>query len=124
MISSLRRRACCAAFVCLFALVGVAVAQTPPEIVVTGSREPLAPERLAADVVVIGAETLRATTADSLADLLRREAGVQISRSGGPGQSTGLFIRGTSSQQSVVLVDGAPRGRPSAPCATWARRWC
>ena len=54
MISSLRRRACCAAFVCLFALVGVAVAQTPPEIVVTGSREPLAPERLAAGVVVIG----------------------------------------------------------------------
>lgn len=110
MISSLRRRACCAAFVCLFALVGVAVAQTPPEIVVTGSREPLAPERLAADVVVIGAETLRATTADSLADLLRREAGVQISRSGGPGQGTGLFIRGTSSQQSVVLVDGVRVG--------------
>jgi vitamin B12 transporter len=110
VISSVLRRACCAAFACLFALVGVAAAQTPPEVVVTGSREPLAPERLAADVVVIGADTLRDTTADSLADLLRREAGVQISRSGAPGQSTGLFIRGSSSQQSVVLVDGVRVG--------------
>jgi vitamin B12 transporter len=89
---------------------GLAAAQTAPAVVVTGSREPLAPERLAGDVVVIDADTLRDTTADSLADLLRREAGVQISRSGGPGQSTGLFIRGTSSQQSVVLVDGVRVG--------------
>jgi len=91
-------------------LAGPAAAQTAPAVVVTGTREPLAPERLAGDVVVIDADTLRDTTADSLADLLRREAGVQISRSGGPGQSTGLFIRGTSSQQSVVLVDGVRVG--------------
>ncbi|MDZ7590941.1 MAG: TonB-dependent receptor [Rubrivivax sp.] len=79
-------------------------------VVVTGTREPLAPERLAADVVVIDTETIRATTADSLADLLRRQAGVQISRNGGPGQSTGLFIRGAASAQSVVLVDGVRVG--------------
>ena len=79
-------------------------------VVITGTREPLAPERLAADVAVINSDTLRNTTADSLADLLRREAGVQLSRNGGPGQSTGLFIRGTASQQSVVLVDGVRVG--------------
>lgn len=104
------RRGCCAALLSSFAVMGVALAQAPTEVVVTGTREPLAPGRLAADVVVIDAETLHSTTADSLADLLRREAGVQISRSGGPGQSTGLFIRGTSSQQSVVLVDGVRVG--------------
>ena len=84
-----------------------ALAQT---VVITGSREPLAPERLAADVAVIDTDTIRHTVADSLADLLRREAGLQLSRSGGPGQSTGLFIRGTASQQSVVLVDGVRVG--------------
>jgi vitamin B12 transporter len=79
-------------------------------VVITGTREPLAPERLAADVAVIDAETIRSSTADSLADLLRREAGVQVSRSGGPGQSTGIFLRGASSQQSLVLVDGVRVG--------------
>jgi len=104
------RRARSAGVLSSFLFAGVAAAQAGSAVVVTGTREPLAPERLAGDVVVIDADTLRATTADSLADLLRREAGVQISRSGGPGQSTGLFIRGTSSQQSVVLVDGVRVG--------------
>jgi vitamin B12 transporter len=79
-------------------------------VVVTGSREPTAASRLAADVVVVDAERIRSAAADSLADLLRREAGVQLSRSGGPGQSTGIFIRGAASQQTVLLVDGVRIG--------------
>jgi vitamin B12 transporter len=79
-------------------------------VVVTGSREPLPLQRLAADVAVIDGEALRGTRADSLADLLRREAGLQLSRNGGPGQSGGLFIRGAASQQTLVLVDGVRVG--------------
>ena len=86
------------------------VAAQPAEVLVSGSREPLSSARLAADVVVIGAEAIRASTADSVADLLRREAGVQLSRNGGPGQTTGLLLRGASSGQSVVLVDGVRIG--------------
>ena len=93
----------------LFALcsAGSAGAQ---QVVITGSREPLAPDRLAADVAVISADTIAQTRADSLADLLRREAGVQLLRSGGPGQNSGLMIRGTASQSTVVLVDGVRVG--------------
>jgi vitamin B12 transporter len=79
-------------------------------IVVSGTREPLGLSKLAADVVVIDADTIRNSTADSVGDLLRREAGVQLSRTGGPGQPTGIFIRGTSSSQSVVYVDGVRVG--------------
>lgn len=100
------RTVAAAAFLFLQALQGAA-AQT---VVVTGVREPTALDRLAADVAVIDSDTLRATTADSLADVLRREAGVQLSRSGGPGQSTGMLMRGTASRQSVVLVDGVRVG--------------
>ncbi|MCY7314540.1 MAG: TonB-dependent receptor [Rubrivivax sp.] len=90
---------------------GLPALHAAPDVgVVPGSREPLAPERLAADVVVIPGDTLRDGSADSLADALRRAAGLQLSRSGGPGQSSGLFIRGTASQQSVVLVDGVRVG--------------
>ena len=79
-------------------------------VVVTGSREPQALDRVTADVVVIDAERIRASTADSVEDLLRREAGVQVSRNGAPGQSAGVFIRGAGSSNTVVLVDGVRIG--------------
>jgi vitamin B12 transporter len=61
-------------------------------------------------VVLIDAAAIRASSADSVAELLRREAGVQVSRNGGPGQNTGIFVRGASSSQSIVLVDGVRIG--------------
>ena len=94
----------------LFVLFASGAALAQSEVVVTGSREPLAPERLAADVAVIGQEAIRAGSADSLVDLLRREAGVQMSRNGGPGHASGVMLRGTGSSQSIVLVDGVRIG--------------
>ncbi|MEP7298140.1 MAG: TonB-dependent receptor [Burkholderiales bacterium] len=79
-------------------------------IVVTGSREPQPLDRVTADVVVIDAERILASTADSVEDLLRREAGVQLSRTGGPGQSANVFIRGAGVANTVVLVDGVRVG--------------
>lgn len=79
-------------------------------VVVTGAREPLPAQRLVGDVIVIDAERIRASAGDSVEDLLRREAGLQLSRNGGPGASTGLFIRGASSASTLVLVDGVRIG--------------
>jgi vitamin B12 transporter len=75
-------------------------------VVVSASREPLPPGWVAADVVVIDAERIRRSSADSLEDLLRREAGLQVSRNGGPGASAGLYVRGAGSPNTLVLVDG------------------
>lgn len=77
---------------------------------ITGAREPLSSDRLAADVVVIDAEAVRRSAADSVADLLRREAGVQISRNGGPGQSSSVLLRGAAGAQTAVFVDGVRIG--------------
>ena len=79
-------------------------------IVVTGSREPLARHQVAADLVVIDAERIRNSGADSLEDLLRREAGLQLLRNGGPGQGAGLSIRGASRGQTLLLIDGVRVG--------------
>lgn len=87
--------------------VSSAAAQT---VVVTGSREPLPLDRVTADVVLIDAERIRNSTADSIEDLLRREAGVQVSRNGGTGKSASVFIRGAGSSNTVVLVDGVRIG--------------
>lgn len=50
----------------------------------------------------------------SVADLLQRVPGVQITRSGGLGSTIGLYIRGTKSAQSLVLIDGQRVGSVSA----------
>lgn len=90
---------------CLFAACASVAAQ-PATVVVTGSREPLARHQVAADVVIVDAEQIRNSGADSLEDLLRREAGLQLLRNGGPGQSAGLSMRGASRGQTLLLIDG------------------
>lgn len=87
-----------------------AAAPDPDRVVITGTREPVAAGRLAGDLVVIDEEQIRASTADSVEDLLRREAGLQISRNGGPGASAGLFMRGAGVGNTLVLVDGVRIG--------------
>lgn len=85
-------------------------AATGDRIVVTGSREPTAADRLAGDLVLIDAEQIRASTADSVEDLLRRVGGLQMSRYGGPGAAPSVFIRGMSASGTLVLVDGVRVG--------------
>lgn len=79
-------------------------------VVVTATREPQPLNRVTADVVVVDANQIRDSGADSVEDLLRREAGLQVSRNGGPGHSAGLLIRGASAANTVVLIDGVRVG--------------
>ena len=79
-------------------------------VVITATREPQAVGRSTADIVVIDADAIRRTNADSVEDLIRRVAGIQVVRNGGPGQSSGFFIRGASTNSTVVLVDGVRVG--------------
>jgi vitamin B12 transporter len=79
-------------------------------VVVTGSREALPLSQNTGDIVVIDSDTIRNTTADSVADLIRRETGMQLARNGGPGQSSGFFLRGSSTNGTLVLLDGVRIG--------------
>ena len=106
-----------ARLLCGCALVSIAASswaqpQANPEntVQVIGTRAPTALNRMVADIVVIDRERIRATSADSLEDLLRREGGIQLSRNGGPGQNAGIFIRGSSSANTLVLIDGVRVG--------------
>lgn len=104
-------RAVSGLFIVVILVAAPAAAQTYlVPVVVTGSREPESLDRVTADVLVIDAERIRASTADSIEALLRIEAGVQVSRNGGPGQNAGVFIRGAGASNTVVLVDGVRIG--------------
>lgn len=87
-----------------------AEAMPPSEVQVIGTRAPAALGSVVSDVVVIDRDRIRASSADSIEDLLRREGGMQASRNGGPGQTAGLMIRGSSSSSTLVLIDGVRTG--------------
>ncbi|MEP6739431.1 MAG: TonB-dependent receptor [Caldimonas sp.] len=100
-------------FVLCLSAAGVAAQGSLDPVVVTGSREPEVLARSTSDIVVIDSKTIRNSSADSVEDLIRREAGMQLIRNGGPGQNSGFFIRGASTNSTVVLVDGVRIGSAS-----------
>ncbi len=81
-------------------------AQVQPAVQVTASRVAETVDATLADVSVITREDIDASSARDVLDLLRLEAGVDLYRTGGAGQQTSLFLRGTNSNQVLVLIDG------------------
>ena len=75
-------------------------------VVITATRTPLAASAVLSDLVVIDEETIRAAGSTSLAELLQARAGAEIAVNGGPGQTAGIFLRGTNANHVVLLVDG------------------
>ncbi len=88
-------------------------------IVVTATRTPTPLSHVLADVTVLTREDIERSGADSVADLLRRAPGIEISRSGGPAGTTSLFLRGGESRFTSVLIDGVRVDSQSTGGASW-----
>ncbi|MBJ3815242.1 TonB-dependent vitamin B12 receptor BtuB [Shimwellia pseudoproteus] len=81
-------------------------------IVVTANRFQQPVNTVLAPIDVVTREEIDRWQAKSLNDVLRRLPGVDIAQYGGLGQSSSLFIRGTETRQTLILVDGIPVTRP------------
>ena len=79
-----------------------------PVVVVTATRQATRANELLSDVTVIDREAIESSGQESIADLLARQPGIQMSSSGGPGTSTSFYVRGARPEQTKVLVDGVP----------------
>jgi vitamin B12 transporter len=75
-------------------------------IVVTAARSPQSITASLADMTVIERDEIARAGVDSLAELLQRQPGIEIVQNGGPGATSGVFLRGTNTGQTLVLVDG------------------
>ena len=75
-------------------------------IVVTasGTRQPIT--ETGQSISVVGLDELQSVQGPDLSRVLERMPGVALSRNGGVGSTTGLFVRGASTDQVLVLVDG------------------
>lgn len=68
---------------------------------------------------VIEREEIEALRPQALVDLLRERAGVDVRSTGGPGKATTLRIRGSTSNQVRVLIDGVPVGSATLGAYAW-----
>ena len=76
------------------------------ETIVTATRTPVALDAVDAPVIVITRQDIERSLASDVSEILQGHAGLEIARNGGPGQTTTLFMRGTDSNHTVVLIDG------------------
>lgn len=83
-------------------------------VVVTATKIETPQERLGAAVDVITEDDLKLYNYETVGDALRQIPGVEIQRSGSLGKLTDLRIRGSSTSQVQVLVDGMRVKSPTA----------
>lgn len=74
--------------------------------VVSANREPQRRSQTPAATTVFNRDDIERLQVRSVAELLERVPGVSVARTGGAGSLTSLFVRGTASTQTLVLVDG------------------
>jgi vitamin B12 transporter len=83
-------------------------------VVVSATRTPQPLEKTGTSMSVITADDIALKQTPVLADILADLPGVSITRNGGVGQVTSLFLRGSEVGQTLVLVDGIRINDPSA----------
>ncbi len=75
-------------------------------VTVTAQRHAQTTDEALASVTVITRADIERSQAPDLVDLLARQAGIDVARTGGPGAQTSVFLRGANSAQTLFLVDG------------------
>jgi vitamin B12 transporter len=80
--------------------------ETLPPLVVTATRTEVPLNQLTTSLTVITAEEIRERQAELVSEVLRDVAGVNVVQTGSMGTATSVFIRGSASNQVLVLIDG------------------
>ena len=85
-----------------------------PNMVVTATRTETPENEIGSAITVITAEDIAAKHVNNVADALRTVPGLDVIRSGGPGQPTAVYLRGANANHTLVLVDGVEMNDPSS----------
>lgn len=76
------------------------------KLVVTASKHHESIDDIHAHSHIIDREMIESSSAQNILQLLRTTSGIDFSRTGGQGQQTSLFLRGSNSNHVLVLIDG------------------
>jgi vitamin B12 transporter len=83
------------------------------QIVVTGSRSPLATSQLGSAVTVITRDAIEQRQARYVTDMLRAVPGFAVTHSGTTGSQTQVRVRGSEANHVLVLIDGVRANDPA-----------
>jgi vitamin B12 transporter len=83
------------------------------EVVVVANRAPEPLSKVGNSVTVLNDAAIQASQLLMVADLLAQTPGLTVTRAGGVGQPTSVFIRGAESDQTVVVIDGVQLNDPA-----------
>src|ERR1043165_8489321 len=70
------------------------------ETIVTATRTPRPLDSIGTPVIVISRSDIERSLATDVSEILQQQAGLEIARNGGPGQTTSLFTGGTESNNT------------------------
>jgi vitamin B12 transporter len=84
------------------------------EVVVVANRAPEPLSKVGNSVTVLDQEAIQDSQKVDVSSLLASTPGITVSRNGGPGTSTGVYIRGADSDHTIVLIDGVVLNDPSS----------
>lgn len=99
---------------CGFAIQGNAAPEDLPDtIVVTATRVPTPELQVASSITVVSADEIATRELQTLPEVLKQVPGLNVVQTGGAGGQTSVFMRGTNSNHTKVLVDGIDVGDPS-----------
>jgi vitamin B12 transporter len=84
------------------------------EVVISTSRSELDPDKVGRSISIISNEQIKASGANTLAEVLSQQEGIYIVGTGqNPGQIQNLFMRGANSNQTAIMIDGVRLTDPS-----------
>jgi vitamin B12 transporter len=83
------------------------------EVVVVANRAPAPLSKVGNSVTVLDQQAIQDSQKVDMSALLATTPGITFSRTGGPGNSTSVYIRGADSDHTVVLIDGVVLNDPS-----------
>ncbi|SIS96743.1 TonB-dependent receptor domain-containing protein [Neptunomonas antarctica] len=76
------------------------------EILVTASRTAQSVDETLASVTLITRKDIERSQAITVAEILQKTPGVMITNSGGIGKASSIYLRGTSTKDLLILIDG------------------
>lgn len=76
-------------------------------------------DQVASSVTVVTSQEIEAQQRRTANDVLRSVPGVNVVQQGGPGALTSLFLRGTESNHTKVIIDGIDVSDPSSASRTF-----
>lgn len=91
-------------------------------VVVTATRQAMRSSELLSDVTVVDNEELAQAGQSTLGDILARQPGIEFYTQGSNGATGSVFMRGTSSGHTLVLIDGIRAGSATlGQMSSWSR---